>query len=398
LDPRILDALFGLRGKVELGLGPSNRLLERLGRPELDLKWVHLAGTNGKGSTLAGLEALFLASGAHTGAFISPHLVRFNERFRLDGQPVSDIQLMAALTHVCALLGTRPEALPRATEKALGASFFEISLSLAMVIFKEAAVDWALIETGLGGRLDATNALQNPKASVITRIGLDHREYLGETLAEIALEKLAILRPHTPSFLAPQTPQINQLALDYAQSRGLDLQPCPTLEGWDLGLNGAHQKENLGTALACFNHLCPNQLDEAAQKEALAQVRWPGRLEYVNPHFLIDGAHNAQGLASLFQYLRDQHPGKHILLALGWMTGKRLFEGLDQSGLDLTWQPIQGGFQGAEPNPEATLSTFGPCLPTKVLSQFCAHLPPQFDLIVLAGSLYLLGEFKSLKL
>lgn len=404
MDRAVLDALFNLRGKIELGLGPTTRLLEKLGRPERGLDVVHIAGTNGKGSTLAGLEALLSASGFKTGAFISPHLVRFNERYRINGRPVEDGTLDRALEAVCAALGVRPEDLPRTDEKTLGASFFEISFALALWIFAQEGVDWALIETGLGGRLDATNALEAPRACVLTRIGLDHMDYLGETLPEIAQEKLAILKPGALAVLAPQVELVRALARRKAQDLGLELieaQPEAT-EGLELGLVGAYQRENLATALTAYQRLCPpaRQLDRAGVAQTFKNLRWPGRLEYVAPNLLLDGAHNQDGLAGLLAHLKERHGHQRILLGLGWMQGKNLLEPLQETDLDLTFLPLKGRFYGAEPQPEASLRPLGPCLepldPGDALTAWRRGEFDRFDLTVLAGSLYLIGELKAL--
>jgi len=402
LDKASLDALFNLRGKVELGLGPMNRLLEALGHPESGSRIIHLAGTNGKGSTLAGLETLFLASGYTTGAFISPHLVHFNERFRLNGQPASDALVDAALEQVCAALGVSVAGLGQTSEKELGASFFEISFAMALLILKGA--DWLLVETGLGGRLDATNALQHPLATVITRIGFDHMDYLGQSLPEITGEKLGIFKPGAAAFLAPQEPEVVELARSKALELGVPLWEADrqSLAGMPLGLAGRHQEENLATSLLVYRQLCPpeRRLDPNAEARALASVRWAGRLERVGENLLLDGAHNAQGLAALLAYLKEFHGGKKILLGLGWMTGKNLLEGFDGTGLDLTFLPLAGGFFQAEPDPRNALVLLGPCLaphsPKAALGAWRAGGFKDFDLVVFSGSLYLVGQFKSL--
>ncbi|MDT8445915.1 MAG: hypothetical protein RRB13_03320 [bacterium] len=404
MERAVLEGLFSLRGKIELGLGPINRLLERMGRPDRDLNLIHLAGTNGKGSSLVGLEALLLASGYRTGAFISPHLVRFNERYRLDGLSASDAQVDAALAAVCDALGCRPEDLAQAQEKSLGASFFEISFAMALWLFKEQAVDWALIETGLGGRLDATNGLLGPKAVLITKIGLDHMDYLGADLRSIAREKLGIAKPGAPLFWARQEPGLDDLAQARADALGVPLIPVdPGLtQGMSLGLAGAHQAENLSSSLALYRHLCPpeRRLSPAQEAQVLGQLSWPGRLEYVTPSLLLDGAHNAQGLAALLAHLKAQHRGQKILLGLGWMQGKNLLEGFDPMGLDLEYLPLVGSYYGAESDPESSLVPLGPTWapksPGEALKSWQEGEFKAFDLVVLAGSLYLLGQLKAL--
>lgn len=403
MERAVLDALFNLRGKVELGLGPTKRLLEALGRPERGLKLVHFAGTNGKGSTLVGLESLLIASGYRTGAFISPHLVRFNERYRINGEPINDDLLDSGLEAVCAALGTSPQELPERDEKTLGASFFEISFALALWVFQHSKVDWALIETGLGGRLDATNAIKQPKACVITRIGMDHMDYLGETLEQIASEKLGIVKPGAALVLAPQQESVRQQALSRAQEVAAPLIEADpkALEGVALGLKGSYQQENLATALAAYHHLCPKKrrLSPVVEAQVLAQLRWPGRLEYAAPNLLLDGAHNHEGLQSLLQYLNAAHQGQKILLGLGWMQGKDLLGPLSEGPENLTFLPLKGSFYGAEPNPEKYLKPLGPTWatmsPLEALEAWRQGQFEDFDLTVLAGSLYLIGQIKA---
>jgi len=401
VTPKQLSGLFNLRGKVALGLGPMERLLDRLNHPEQNKQIIHFAGTNGKGSTLVAVEALLIASGYSVTSFISPHLVEFNERFRLQGEPVSDAGLHGALEQVCQSLGVQIADLEHTDPATLGASFFEISFAMALLIGQ--ASDWLLVETGLGGRLDATNVLQSPKGCVITSIGLDHMEYLGDTLGSITGEKLGILKPGAAVFLAPQAPEVTLLVRQKAAVMGLTLFEAnqEQIQGMTLGLKGAHQQENLATACLVYQELCPPQKQMDAQTLALclSSLSWPGRLEFIGPDVLVDGAHNQGGFNSLIAYLKANHRGKKILLGVGWMGGKALFEGLDLSGLDVTFIPLSGTYPGAEAHPELALSPHGPTLEPKRVAlayqEWKDGVYEGFDLLVIAGSLYLIGELKA---
>ena len=397
-----LEGLFSLRGKVKLDLGPMRRLLSRLGNPQNNLRIVHFAGTNGKGSTLVTLESLLLASGFSVSSFISPHLVRFNERFRVDGNESSDQAVEAALSTVCEALGIEIADLASAEEKQLGASFFEISFAMALLIGQSS--EWMLVETGLGGRLDATNGIEAPEACIITRVGLDHMEYLGSTLEEIALEKLGIFKQGAKVFLAPQETIVANLARVQAEALGLSLYEASTedVPALELGLLGSHQQENAATAYLAYQHLCPasRQLNEQALAHCLEQVCWPARLEMIGDRLLLDGAHNQAGLSSLLTFLKEKYSQQKILLGLGWMQGKELFNAFDPQGLDLTFLPLRGRFFGAELSPETALEHIGPILAPRSITQayqdWQAGDLDRFDLVVFAGSLYLIGELKAL--
>jgi dihydrofolate synthase / folylpolyglutamate synthase len=282
-DP-VLDRLKGLHPKViDLSLDRVHRLLAALDHPERRLPpVVHVAGTNGKGSTVAFLRAILEAAGHRVHVYTSPHLVRFHERIRLAGILIDDDHL-AALLEECE------------TANAGGPiTFFEVTTVAAFLAFSRVPADVVLLETGLGGRLDATNVIDRPAVTAITRISYDHRQFLGESLMEIASEKAGIFKPGVPVVMADQpaadarkalnlranaihapihawtaTPQPGGFRFDSA-ARTLDL-PMP-------GLPGAHQIGNAGLALACLDHL-PLAVDEAAIRRGLASVEWPARLQ-----------------------------------------------------------------------------------------------------------------------
>lgn len=401
MDPAQLSGLFNLRGKVSLGLGPMEGLLAKLPSLKEHRQTIHFAGTNGKGSTLVTLESLLLASGESVCSFTSPHLVKFNERFRVDGKSVSDQKLQEALGEVCQALGVGVEDLAQTTSEQLGASFFEISFAMALLIGRHS--DWMLVETGLGGRLDATNVLKAPRACVITSIGLDHTEYLGTDLASITKEKLGILKPGASVFLAPQAEEVGSLVRQHVRDMGLTLfeSDPKELKGLSLGLSGEHQKENAATSVLIYRQMVPpeKQLGPIEVAHCLAEVSWPGRLERLEEDILLDGAHNQAGFGRLLAHLKTHYKGKRVLLAVGWMQGKDLFDEVQTEDLDLTFLPLVGEYYGASAHPETELSKLGPTLSPKRVAlayeEWKAGRYEGFDLLVIAGSLYLIGELKA---
>ena len=310
LDAELLDWLFARqRFGVHPGLGRVRELLRRLGDPHERFRTVLVAGTNGKGSVAAVLSALLNADGRRTGLFTSPHLTRFSERFVVGGQELAGPLVHAALARV------RPHA--ETTE----ASFFEIVTALGCLLFAEAGVECAVMEVGLGGRLDATNVLE-PVLSVVTGIGLDHTAILGDTLEQIAAEKAGILRPGKPAVTGVQADLLPILAAAGADLWALGREASFHADalGWDgwqvhtdspagplafqTPLLGRHGARNAALAV-----LAAQRLGVApAAIVAAADARWPGRMErlpWQGGQVLLDGAHNPDGTRALRQALID---------------------------------------------------------------------------------------------
>jgi dihydrofolate synthase/folylpolyglutamate synthase len=288
---RLLAHLQSVRSLgVSFGLDRVRLALERLDWPERRFRAVQIAGTNGKGSTAAFLESILRSAGLRTGLFTSPHLCRFSERIRVDGREVEGERL-----------GQLDEAV---VATGVPLTYFEISAVLAFLAFAEAGVDLAVLETGLGGRLDATTA-SHPLACAITSIALDHQDLLGDTIREIAHEKACIARPGVPLFLGRLGPEalaevervagemgapLRRLDVDFAAS------PFP------LALAGAHQASNAALAVALAHEVASNMgrvLQPEVVGRGLAETRWPGRLERVTTDVLLDCAHNAEGAVAL---------------------------------------------------------------------------------------------------
>jgi dihydrofolate synthase / folylpolyglutamate synthase len=294
------------------------RLLAALGNPQERLPPViHVAGTNGKGSTLAFLRAFLEAAGYRVHVYTSPHLVAFNERIRVAGELISEESLLALLEECERVNAGEP------------VTFFEITTAVAFLAFSRSPADIALLETGLGGRFDATNVIARPAVTAITPISLDHQHFLGDTVAKIAFEKAGILKPGTAAVIAPQPPDAAAVIAARAREVGAPLfradsewfcgadaigqlvyRGKQTLVLPPPGLLGAHQYDNAGTALACLDALEGFTVPEAALARGMSLVEWPARLQRLargrlaallpeDCELWLDGAHNPAGGAAL---------------------------------------------------------------------------------------------------
>ena len=255
---------------IKLGLGNIHRLLRVLGLRDFDkeARFLHVAGTNGKGSVCAMIDAVSRASGKRTGLFTSPHLVSFRERIRIDGEPVSRQAVADGLTHLRGLTtGWNPAP-----------TFFELTTALAAQCFAEAHVEVIAWETGLGGRLDATNAI-TPAVSVLTAIDMDHMNFLGDTLELVAWEKAGIIKPGVPVVSGPQSPRAAAVIEMAAMEQGVSLRwfTTPVEEGMTVALAGSHQRINASLALGAVKAAGLFSVDDSEARAGLAGVEWPGR-------------------------------------------------------------------------------------------------------------------------
>lgn len=309
-----LDYLYGLqRFGVKLGLENIRQILCRLQHPERTYPIVHVAGSNGKGSVCAGLSSILLQAGRRTGLYSSPHLHSFTERIRIDGQAISEAEAVALIQSV------------RAASDGIPVTFFEFTTAMALLHFQRQEVEVAILEVGMGGRLDATNAVQ-PQVTVITPICLDHSEHLGADLATIAAEKAGIIKSQIPLVLGQQPPAALKVLCDRAKDlqapvyrygrefsvatvgNGFDYQGLElSLAKLQSGLHGVHQHHNLGVALVTAEILRRqgHELPTVALREGVSAARWPGRLEWWREErkILLDGAHNEGGAEVLAAYL-----------------------------------------------------------------------------------------------
>ena len=311
---QLLARLAGVRALgVELGLDRMRLALARLGDPQARFAAVQIAGTNGKGSTAAMTEAVLREAGWRTGLYSSPHLARFTERIRIDDREADGDHLAALDRRVVA------------TEVPL--TYFEVATALAFLAMAEAGVQIAVLETGLGGRLDAVTTCV-PCATAITSIGVDHVDYLGTTLAAIAREKAGIIKPEVPCFVGrlpadaeAEIERVAEAAGAPLYRYGQDFGPSP----FPTALVGAHQKENAALAAqlarAAGRHL-GRPVDDRALGRGLAGVRWPGRCERIGDDLLFDCAHNADGAAALAAALPGVAAGRRVVLLVSIVDDK----------------------------------------------------------------------------
>jgi len=340
--PDSVHFLYALGNEIKtakLGLDRITRVLDELGRPQDRFRIVHVAGTNGKGSTCAMIESALRAAGRRTGLFTSPHLAEPTERIQIGGRAISSARFAEAF-----------DTVHGAVERILDmhTTYFETVTAMAMLVFAEERIDTAVLEVGLGGRLDATNVV-TPELCVITPIDFDHEQYLGRSLEAIAGEKAGILKRGVPAVFAQQRPEAarvldaraEELAIAVTRAsdwtvRDLDLEargsrfvgqvpglPCPLQIHCPLA--GEHQAQNAVTAAAALVQL---GIPAAAIETGIAGARWPGRLEHVhaNPDIILDGAHNPSGARALAAYIDRFYSGREIRLIFGTMRDKAVDE------------------------------------------------------------------------
>jgi len=339
---RFLYALGNEIRTAKLGLERIQALLAALGHPERAGRFIHVAGTNGKGSVCAMTESALRAAGVRTGLYISPHLVEPTERIQIDGRPVSEAEFTRAFDQV----HRTAEEMLRRDELEAHPTYFETVTAMAFLLFRERAVETVVLETGLGGRLDATNVVI-PCLTAITPIDFDHERFLGSSLEAIASEKAGILKPSVPAVLSWQRPE----ALAVLERRAAELgAPVTRTSAWRIAeldlavrghrallagprgpvrvecpLAGEHQVENARTAVAILETL---GVPASAIEEGIRRTRWPGRLELVSeqPEIILDGAHNPAGIRALAAYIRRFYAGRPVWIIYGSMRDKSLDE------------------------------------------------------------------------
>jgi dihydrofolate synthase/folylpolyglutamate synthase len=313
---------------IKLGLENIQRLVAALGirvSGEDAPKFLHVAGTNGKGSVCALLDACCRAGGLRSGLFTSPHLVTFRERIRIDGEMIGESDVADGLTEIRALSAEWDQA----------PTFFEIATALALAWFQRKGAEVVALETGLGGRLDATNVV-TPAVCVLTPIGLDHQQWLGDSLEAIAAEKAGILKAGVPAVSAPQIGEVRTAFDRAAAEAGAALQYVTApLDGYEIALAGSHQPWNAALAAQALA-LAGLHLTDDAIRRGLREVVWPGRFQEVNPRFVLDGAHNPSAAQRLAQTWREVHGEKRATLILGILRDK------DVRGICEALLPIAG--------------------------------------------------------
>jgi dihydrofolate synthase/folylpolyglutamate synthase len=413
---RFLYALGNEHRTIKLGLDRIRTVLEALGSPHRACRFVHVAGTNGKGSTCAMIERALRESGRLTGLYTSPHLVEPAERVRVLGRPVP----FSDFSHAFDVVHETAERLLAAGRIDMHPTYFETMTAMAFVLFREYGVEIVVLETGMGGRLDATNVV-HPEVAVITPVDFDHEKFLGDTLAKIAFEKAGIIKPGRPVVTARQHPEAMRVLEQAARERGARLVRASDWRTSRLELHafgsrfhvhepggaefrieqpliGAHQVENALAAAAALREL---GLTPAQIQKGIAATGWPGRLELVRrqPDVFLDGAHNAAGARALAGYLRRFHHGRKIWMIFGAMSDKNL-----QALADPLF-PLAGELIFTAPaqtrayRPEEILERTG-----ERRARLAADIGTALemagraaaeDLIVITGSLYLVGEARA---
>ena len=291
-----LQRLLAVPSSPKLGLGRMRALLAQLGNPHMQLTVLHVAGTKGKGSTCAFVDAICRQAGLHTGLTTSPHLCCARERIQLNGIPIDEATFVALEKRVSQAAARTPGD---------PATFFERMIAMSFLAFAEADVEVAIVEVGLGGRLDATNVVM-PRACAVTRLGLDHMEWLGDTRASIAREKAGIFKPGVPVVTVVQEADAMGVLREEASKRGAPLTVVQLDPHLMPALRGAHQRDNASLAAALVR-AARLPIGEDQIRRGVSSAFWPGRYETVDelPHTVLDGAHNDESARSLLQTLQD---------------------------------------------------------------------------------------------
>jgi dihydrofolate synthase/folylpolyglutamate synthase len=400
-----LDALTYLSSLeqfgIKFGLHSIRALLARLGNPDHAFRSIHIAGTNGKGSVTAMVDAVLRRAGHRCARYTSPHLVDLSERFVISGQPVapdelrraaSDVQLAIEAAIADGMLSAKP-------------TFFEATTAMAFDMFRRAGVEFAVIEVGLGGRLDSTNVI-DPVVTAITSIDFDHQQYLGDTLAAIAGEKAGIIKPGVPVVVGDVVPEAFAVIERVARERGAELIRAAAGREYGpirLGLRGAHQIANARVAMRVIETLerMGTVIGDRAIIDGLTTVTWPGRLEHRRlpngREIVLDAAHNPAGASALASYLQSLGEPKPTLV-FGAMRDK------DLDGMLTVLLPAFGRMIVTRPsNPRAAdpeelaarVRTLAPALAVEIVPSPAAALAAATTtspLVVVAGSIFLLGD------
>ena len=410
-----LNAMYSLRRfGIKLGLSTIRRILKELGNPHDHFACIHVAGTNGKGSIASGIASILKAAGHRTGLYTSPHLVTFNERININGKPISNTRVVAAYQAVKSVHHGSREP-----------TFFEFATAMALYDFGREGIDWAVIETGMGGRLDATNIVR-PAVSIISNLSLEHQDYLGNTLAQIAAEKGGIIKKGVPvvtgvrqpvalsvlnDIAANKSAPVSRLGKDFRvrrkpgntftyfglQNKWSDMKTC---------LMGRHQVENAAISLAACELLSRSgaSISEENCRQGLLNLSWPGRLEIVSesPRIILDGAHNLVAAKNLAAFLAQETDQRPITMVIGILDDKP-YKAMLSALIPVTQKVIFTRPKIDRGLPPETLFAearqYGKemmLLPDvqEAVQQAISQATPD-DIICIAGSLYVVGEARA---
>jgi dihydrofolate synthase/folylpolyglutamate synthase len=380
--------LYGLqRFGIKLGLENIQRLLAALRIDLRDRTVIHVAGTNGKGSVCAMIDSILRAQSCRTGLFTSPHLVTFRERIRVNGEMISEDAVANSLMEIRDLVA---DWNPHPT-------FFEVTTALALKYFCEAKIDVSILETGLGGRLDATNAIQSD-VSVVTPIDFDHEKWLGQSIREIASEKAGIIKPNIPVVCGPQRPEAEEVIRARAADCEAPLQFVnDTYQKTPVGLAGEHQKQNAALAIAALR-AANIDIDDLSIGRGLANIEWPARFQRLDDRTIIDGAHNPAAARALAQTWHEIFGDQRATLILAVLSDKDL-RGICEalaSISEFALLPKICSERAALPEQLAeVLSAITPPLPYSTaasIDEVLARAQPPNAPILITGSLHFAGE------
>ena len=389
------------------GLGRMQLAVDLLGNPEKTYPIIHVTGTNGKGSTIAFMRELFVAHGKKVGTFTSPHIISINDRICINGQPIADEDFIRIANQVKEMEKTLLE-----THDQL--SFFELLTLIALLYFKEQDVDLVLLEVGIGGLLDTTNVVTG-EIAVITSIGLDHQETLGDSLEEIAEQKAGIFKAGKKAIIAKLAPEAGLVCQNTARELGVDFYQAGqdfTLKAGDfssslasfskleISLEGAYQQENASLALQSFLLFMASReekIEEQLVRQALQETHWAGRLERIRPHIYLDGAHNLPALTRLVEFIQGKiQQGYRVQVLFGALKRKDyqgmlgyLTKQLPQVELKVTGFDYQGSLDEKDVAGYDLIPSYG-----DFISEFEEKANNQ-NLLFVTGSLYFISEVRA---
>ena len=388
------------------GLGRMQRAVDLLGNPEQAYPIIHVTGTNGKGSTIAFMRELFARHGKKVGTFTSPHIVSIHDRICINGEPISDEDFIRLADQVKAME-------QRLLETHDQLSFFELLTLIALLYFKEQKVDLVLLEVGIGGLLDTTNVVTG-EIAIITSIGLDHQETLGDSLVAIAEQKAGIFKPGNSAVIANLAPEAQLVCKKTATNLGVSLYQAnkdfsfrngnfySSLADFNhliLGLEGAYQEENVALALQSFLLFMAQRdekVDQEAVRAALQATKWAGRLEAVTEHIYLDGAHNLPALERLVEFIQEKiQQGYQPQILFGALKRKDysgmlsyLTEHLPDADLYVTSFDYQGSLEEQDLSGYRIVSSYQEFIDTFEASA------GEKDLLFVTGSLYFISEVR----
>ncbi|MBF0463761.1 MAG: bifunctional folylpolyglutamate synthase/dihydrofolate synthase [Nitrospirae bacterium] len=417
---------------IKLGLQNIGWICALLDNPETALNTIHIAGTNGKGTTAKAMQSILSASGYKTGLFVSPHMVRFNERITIDGSEISEDDVVNLTGEILEALKERPDIQP---------TFFEFVTAMAFLYFRNMGCDWAVLETGMGGRFDSTNVV-TPAVSIITTIGEDHKQFLGDTIEKIAFEKAGIIKTGVPVIVLPQRTEalavIKNVCSEkqspmYIYGEGFDVKSVKctpdgtifdyhgksAIDALSIPVVGAHQAANVSSAVRAWELIIESGKisgSEELLRSSLKQMTWHGRCELTiikGIHFLFDGAHNPEALTMLSEticrvYLKSGNPNSsygRIILVFAAMSDKdcsRMVNEIVPAADEVIFTALS---YGRAEKPESLLSevkwkftdkSFHIATTVADALKKAINLYNPGTLIVVAGSFYLLGEAKEI--